>query len=473
MMLEGSLQRCRVFIDWFRLERFSDQTLDMFPQGILLTDKKTRVLGYNTRAKDILHLPDDIPNKRLTDVLNLGDLPELFKTNKNQLRDVECTITDADGSPAHLVVSLKTGVKDDVYGKTLMWIIGRQKDYHSHANRIAGYRARYTYDSIIGESEAMKRVMDTADIAAKSDANLLIFGESGTGKELFAQAIHNAGKRANGPFVAVNCGSIPKDMVETELFGQEGGIIGDRVIQGNPGKFELANGGTLFLDEVSNMSLETQAALLRILQTREAVRIGGVTPRKIDVRIIATTNTNLMAAVTQGTFRSDLYYRLNVLNLTIPPLRSRKDDILPLAQHIIRKNKSLAKTDITGFEVECKNALLAYRWPGNVRELENVIERAIHLGNGSVLKLTDLPYEVINAYLSDKYETMPQSVPQESAEIISPELQEYQQLKELLIKQHGHVKTIAVMLGMPVSTLYRKLNKYDLNPKDFKMWNSY
>ena len=222
----------------------------------------------------------------------------------------------------------------------------------------------------------MKETIEVARMAARSSSNVLIEGESGTGKELFAQAIHNASKRSAGPFVAVNCGAIPRELIASELFGYSEGAFTGAKKGGNPGKFELADGGTLFLDEIGDMPLEQQVALLRVIQEKSVSRIGSNQVIPVDVRIICATNKNLLELMQTGRFRQDLYYRLNVINLRILPLRERKEDIPVLFQHFLQQmnqeGNQLSQQDVI-------EHLLSYDWPGNVRELQNVVERFVHL----------------------------------------------------------------------------------------------
>ena len=229
---------------------------------------------------------------------------------------------------------------------------------------------------------------------ARTSTTVLITGESGTGKELVARAIHRHGPRREGPFVAVNPAAIVESLIESELFGHERGAF-TGAHQRKLGKFELAQGGTLFLDEIGTLRAELQAKLLRVLQEREIERVGGTRSIKIDVRVIAATNTNLKEAVSRGTFREDLYYRLNVVPILVPPLRERAQDVPLLAEHFLRRDTRDFNKRIEGLSPEAVAALQAYRWPGNVRELENVIERCVVLAEGPVIQLNDLPLDVL------------------------------------------------------------------------------
>jgi two-component system response regulator AtoC len=249
-------------------------------------------------------------------------------------------------------------------------------------------------DEIVGEHPVMERLHGLIAQVARTSTTVLITGESGTGKELVARAIHRHGSRREGPFVAVNPAAIVESLIESELFGHERGAF-TGAHQRKLGKFELAQGGTLFLDEIGTLRADLQAKLLRVLQEREIERVGGTRPIKIDVRVIAATNTNLKDAVSRGTFREDLYYRLNVVPIVVPPLRERAQDVPLLAEHFLRRDTRDFNKRIEGLSPEAVAALQAYRWPGNVRELENVIERCVVLSDGPVIQLYDLPLDVL------------------------------------------------------------------------------
>jgi two-component system response regulator AtoC len=249
-------------------------------------------------------------------------------------------------------------------------------------------------DEIVGEHPVMERLHGLIAQVARTSTTVLITGESGTGKELVARAIHRHGNRRDGPFVAINPAAIVESLIESELFGHERGAF-TGAHQRKLGKFELAQGGTLFLDEIGTLRADLQAKLLRVLQEREIERVGGTRSIKIDVRVIAATNTNLKDAVSRGTFREDLYYRLNVVPIVVPALRERAQDVPLLAEHFLRRDTRDFNKRIEGLSPEAVAALRAYRWPGNVRELENVIERCVVLADGPVIQLNDLPLDVL------------------------------------------------------------------------------
>ncbi len=250
------------------------------------------------------------------------------------------------------------------------------------------------FDDIVGRHEAMAQTYDLISHVAETTVTVLITGESGTGKELIARAIHRRGPRRSKPFVTVNGAAIPEHLLETELFGHEKGAFTSAYYK-KIGKFELATGGTLFLDEVGNLRLDLQAKLLRVLQEREFERVGGVKPIKVDVRIIAATNINLKRAVSGGLFREDLFYRLNVVHIHVPPLRERREDIPLLVEHFLKKYNQQFGKAVGRLSRAALTVLQSYEWPGNVRELENIIERSVALARGSVIHLEDLPLELV------------------------------------------------------------------------------
>ena len=263
------------------------------------------------------------------------------------------------------------------------------------ANQRQGY-PRYTFTDIIGTSRAIQQCIQQARQVAVTSSTVLLYGETGTGKELFAQSIHNASQRSGGPFVAINCGAIPASLVESQLFGYEAGAFTGARKEGQQGVFEQASGGTLFLDEISEMELEMQSRLLRVLQEREVVRIGGKKTIPVDVRIIASTNKDLWQMVVGGKFRQDLFYRLNVVDLRIPPLRERVEDIPLLVRHFIKEFRSHFGTFVRDISNEAMEYLMRYSWPGNVRELQNCIERTMNLVTNELIQPGDLPALIRN-----------------------------------------------------------------------------
>jgi two-component system response regulator HydG/two-component system response regulator AtoC len=266
-------------------------------------------------------------------------------------------------------------------------------------------KERHSFKNIIGKSHAMQEIFNLIETVSKSNSNILIIGESGTGKELVAKAIHYESLRANEPFIPIDCAALPEELLESELFGYEKGAFTGAYNQ-KIGQIELADGGTLFLDEIGELSINIQKKFLRFLQEREILRIGGKNRIKVDVRIIAATNRDLEAEVKNGTFREDLFYRLNVVTISIPPLRERKEDIPILARHFLEKFSSINNKVIMSIDPEAMSALMDYDWPGNVRELENIIERAVVLCTTDTITIKYLPKTIreTHSYLEKKDE---------------------------------------------------------------------
>jgi two-component system response regulator HydG len=310
---------------------------------------------------------------------------------------------------------------------------------------------------IIGRSPAMLATMETILQAAPSTATVLLMGESGTGKELLARAIHEQSPRISGPFIAVNCAALPESILESELFGYEKGAF-TGANQRKEGRIERAHGGTLFLDEVGEMSPSVQAKLLRVLQEGELERLGGNETINVDFRLVAATNRDLEAAIRDGGFREDLYYRLNVIGVNLPPLRDRPEDILLLAEFFARRFAEKNKKAVHGLTEEAREAFMRYRWPGNVRELENVIERAIVLTRGTTIDLKDLPSPV----QSGAGGAMREGIRREGAKIVIPvgtKLEDVERalIRETLKETHGDKSLAAQLLGIAARTIYRKL----------------
>ncbi|MEY2191797.1 sigma 54-interacting transcriptional regulator [Neobacillus sp. BF23-41] len=312
--------------------------------------------------------------------------------------------------------------------------------------------ARFTWDHLLTVDPYMDKLKKSAAKAAKGRSTILIRGESGTGKELFAQAIHNSSARNIGKFIVVNCAAIPEDLLESEFFGYDEGAFTGARQKGKLGKFDLANGGTLFLDEVGDMSLSLQAKLLRVLQEREFYRVGGTVRIQVDVRIIAATNRNLEEMVQEGLFREDLYYRLNVISLNVPPLRNRLYETDHLIGRFMIELNQILGTSITGIEDRARGAMLDYDWPGNVRELRNVMERAMTFAENGKIRLEDLPDYLVKQV----------SVVEPSLNVSLVENAELVAIKKALVQVQGNKVKAARLLGISRSGLYEKIKKYKL-----------
>jgi DNA-binding NtrC family response regulator len=324
-------------------------------------------------------------------------------------------------------------------------------------NQILKKQLKKTSDlkTIIGKSEEMESIFKLVDKVADTDSTILIYGESGTGKELIARAIHYRSQRSHGPFVSINCGALPENLLESELFGHvKGSFTG--AIKDKEGLFKVAQGGTFFLDEVGETSPTIQVKLLRVLQEREVIPVGGTNPIKVDVRLIAATNADLEKAIKNEAFRADLYYRLNVIPVHLPPLRRRRDDVPLLVNHFLQKyNENLDPAKQRGIEKDAMEVLVAYDWPGNVRELENVIERATILEETKNITIESLPEKL------RRRESSSQTLITDKAQVTLEEL-EREYLIKVLNDTNWQKKKASAILGINASTLYRKIQRYGL-----------
>ena len=315
------------------------------------------------------------------------------------------------------------------------------------------------YKEIIGKSDEIQQVFQLVDKVADTDSTILICGESGTGKELIAKAIHYRSGRSSQPFVSINCGALPESLLESELFGHvKGSFTG--AIKDKDGLFKVACGGTFFLDEVGETSPAIQVKLLRVLQEREIIPVGGTTPIKVDVRLVAATNADLERAVQEDSFRADLYYRLNVIPIVIPPLRDRRDDVELLVDHFLKiaSEKTCRKRTISK---ETMELLINYDWPGNVRELENIIERALILEEGDEITIDSLPDKIRN------HSQQRRKIVMEKAQMTLEEL-EREDLISVLEATGWQKKKASSILGINASTLYRKIQRYRLSPEKIR-----
>ncbi len=328
--------------------------------------------------------------------------------------------------------------------------------------KLLGMSSEYTFDSIIGNSDAISNLKAEALEYAQSRYNLLIVGESGTGKELFAQAVHNASSRKNGPFVAINCASLPDNLIESELFGYVSGAFTGASKNGQIGKFELADGGTLFLDEIGELPIQFQPKLLRALETGTITRIGSSTSKSVDVRVIAATNRNLPKMIQEGFFREDLYYRLQILNIIIPPLRERKEDILLLVNAFLTRTAEADAMQPPKLSPKAKNTLLQYDWPGNVRELRNVVYRLSLLSKGETISSEEVEDAIHSKGFRLNKKEIPVENPEERLEILRAEIDHsYEALiKEALFLSDNKKQKAAELLGVDRKTLYRMIKKY-------------
>jgi Nif-specific regulatory protein len=393
---------------------------------------------------------------------------EVLKYVTQHSRDSICMILTGYGTIKNAVEAVKLGafdyltkpIKMDEILITLKRALEFRDLKRENQNLKNQLKKKYKFENIIGDSEKMHQIFETIEKVADTDSTILILGESGTGKELIAKAIHYNSYRREGPFIPVNCAAIPSELLESELFGHEKGAF-TNAIRTRIGRFELANGGTVFLDEIGDMSPSLQSKLLRVLQERQFERIGGVKTVKIDIRIIAATHQDLKVAVEQGRFRQDLYYRLNVIPIRVPPLRERKSDIPLLVHHFLNHFNRSKKRKIQGIHNEALNRLMEYHWPGNVRELENIIERIVILTNNDSITVQDLPEKIQSLSLEEQTPLF--EIPEEGISLDNA-LNEFE--KRLILQalnKTGWIKNKAAqLLSLNRTTLIEKIKRQNL-----------
>jgi PAS domain S-box-containing protein len=429
-------------------------TVEAVSDGMIIVTDDYKIKLVNKSGEKILGAESD----RLID-LDIRNIlgTRIFKHTEAFLDRIDWVfIIDEKKIPCSVKVS-NINIGEKTKGMAISF--KEMKTVQHTVNLVYGNKATYTFEDIVTNSDTLKMAIKEAQKFARTKGCVLIEGESGTGKELFAHAIHNMSSRSKGPFVAINCASLPKDLFESELFGYEKGAFTGANKEGKIGKFELANEGTIFLDEIGELPLDFQAKLLRVLDDFTVTRIGGKWPKKIDVRIIAATNRNLLEEVKKKNFREDLYYRINVFRVYIPPLREREGDVFLLAQHFLSRLNKTNNTSKT-FSRKFLDCLNLYPWYGNVRELENTIERAFYLCEGNVITSECLPKEIFLGNKSKaKNEDLDFSSIRTTEEII---------LKNALAKTGGDVLKASEILDMSKSTIYRKLKLLDINPKEYR-----
>ena len=435
--------------------------MESISEGLICVNSKGTVMDINLFARRMLALKeeeiigksitcilDDIHESKLLDMIHNGkkyEEEELhFKSEKR--KRISCIVN---------VTPIKGQDSSEVEGT--VFTFRASKKVHSLVNKIVGAEAIYTFEDILGESKLTKEAIKIASIAANTDTTVLLLGESGVGKEMFAQAIHNESIRRKRPFVFLNCGAIPRDLVASELFGYVEGAFTGAKRGGHPGKFELADKGTIFLDEIGDMPLDAQVNLLRVLENKAVVRVGGHDVIPTDVRVIAATHKDLLREVEKGNFRSDLYYRLNVMPIQIPTLRERKEDIKIFIDYFVDKFSRRMGKEIQGVHHSFYKAMIRYDWPGNVRELQNVMELVMNMVGDKV----NIGYEDLPSYMrsGEFMKEQRQGVKNDAFDLAEVE-------KNTILKaiDHagGNIAMTARLLGIGRSTLYRKIEKYSM-----------
>lgn len=443
-----------------------NRILDCIQNFIVVTDADGYIMYLNKRYGKFLgvdsesqigrHVTDVIENSRMHIVAKTGK-PEIYKIGrlKGHNMVVHRVPMKKDGK---VIATVGQVIFKDVrdlreLADKLSLLKSKVKFYEQEL--ISLRSTRYTFDSIVGTSNPIISLKQEALQAALTDLPALISGESGTGKELFAQAIHHASARNIYPFIRINCASIPKDLLESELFGYEGGAFTGASSRGKPGKFELAHYGTIFLDEIGDLSLELQPKILRAIEEKEFERIGGSILIRTNFRIIAATNKNLEQMLDSGQFRHDLFYRLNVIPLPIPPLRERREDIIPTAHHLLHQIAQDSFLSEIKIDPKAEEALRNYTWPGNVRELLNVLERVVLSFEGDTIHLHDLP---LRLYHNKK---KPTGLPHCSLKVLHA-ITEKEAICQALVETNYNKARAADLLGVHRTVLYNKMKKYNL-----------
>ena len=449
--------------------------LNLIDEGIITFNQNGILKSITRQAKEILKLNTVQENSNILSYLSFQDSPPFLSEKFLNMRNEQISVVNKNGVHIKLIASCDKDYDSDLIVLTLY----KQKNMQALANKISGASAKFEFKDILGNSDEIKTIIDNASTAAKSDITVLILGESGTGKELFAQAIHTASARRKGPFIAVNCGALPRELIQSELFGYTEGAFTGAQRSGKLGKFELADGGTIFLDEIGDMPLVAQVNLLRLLQSHEISPLGANKVRTVDVRVIAATNRNLAELVKHQLFREDLYYRLNVFSLELPPLRRRgKNEILYLAEVFLKKHAPIygAKE----FTEEAREFLKNYSWPGNIRELENVIERAACISKTKDIEAKDLRIAPINTAavptVQSAFEdtmsalkTVNDTAAADNAALPQANTSdEYTTLINILNRFNGNITKASQTLGYSRAWFYLKFQEYNIDIKAFR-----
>jgi len=441
-------------------------TLEAITDGVVALDSSGHVASINAVAARILGVGTEQATR-----MGIAELPDLgfLKATLEQGEDFDSRVTRV--GPGEYLVNARAVRGDAGKVASVVATFTEMKRATSIAQKIVGTPARYSLGDIIGTSQAIRKRLQLAEAAARSDSSVLITGESGTGKEVLAQAIHNASARASGPFVGINCAAIPRELLESELFGYEGGAFTGAKRGGHPGKFELAEGGTILLDEIGDMPLEMQAKLLRVLQERRVQRIGGTRDIKLDARVIATTNRDLTEDVQRGRFRQDLFFRLKVIHIPLPALRERAQDIPLLVEHYLQLFAVRLGKKVGGVSAEVMEAFLSYSWPGNIRELENVLEGEVNLCPPSNELLDQIPEALGRSGIGRRLGVVGAAMAGGGtvvSGVTSLENAERELLLAALEEHNGSIPDVARALGVSRGTVYNKMKKFAINPEEFR-----
>ena len=446
--------------------QFYEAVLDNIYNGVMITDVEGRIIFFSKTYGKFLGIdPQQVIGKHCLEVVENSRMDVVAKTGIAEINQAH-RIMDQDMVVQRIPIK-KNGQVIAVFGQVMFKDV---RDVHTLARKLNVLESKielyekeletlrsskYTIDNIVGKSEGIVEVKNAALRAAMTNASVLLMGESGTGKELFAHAIHHASERRPYPFIRLNCAAIPKDLLEAELFGYEAGAFTGAGSKGKPGKFELAHRGSIFLDEISDLPLEMQPKLLRVLEEKEMERIGGNRLTRSDFRLIAATHENLEKYVEQGKFRKDLFYRLNVIPIQIPPLRERKEDIAPITEHLIQQlNKELG-THVLEIAPEVLQVFQNYYWPGNVRELANIVERILYTIDGDTIKIDHLPI------FFQSMEGRSSKIQVTKLKRLKDDMEKEMLLHAMHLTKNNKNKA-AKILGIHRTALYKKMKKFDI-----------
>ena len=445
-------------------KKFTETIIESIDAGILTSDLEGNIKTVNHHVADLFGFhPDKVRQMKIWELLDDWNKVKTAVTNKKTFVDVDVFV-NTRRKKQQFNLSAYPNFDGDQKLMSIVFVFVEVRKVRKLANKIMGHQAIYTFEKIIGQDKNFVRIIEYAKKIADSRSNVLIMGESGTGKELFAQAIHNYSSRHDELFVAINCGAIPRNLIESELFGYEGGAFTGAKSSGQPGKFEIADGGTIFLDEIGEMPLDMQTRLLRVIEEGIVIRIGSNKEIVVDARVIAATNKDLNEEVRKGNFRKDLYYRLNVLPIRLMPLRERKDDIPLLGHYFMERISRKLKKKSVNIDDETMKSLLEYEWPGNVRELENIIELMV---NTETIPdhLMKPQHEEEKSQLILNY-TASDSFPTNLEESLNLESIEKNHILKVLNLYEGNITLCAKTLGIGRNTLYRKMGHYGIKCSD-------
>lgn len=426
-------------------------TLEALRDGVITFDENKLVTQVNRQAATLLGR-SNLLGQPVARILKDEAVRQALESN-NRFLDQEVFIQSRGiGGDKHVYVSVLP-IKVDGSPAGGVIVLKDARELQGLAYSVTEQKENRSFDEIIGSSKAIRDLKDRAMRISFGNSTVLVTGESGTGKDLLARAIHSASPRCDGPFVAVNCSAIPESLLESELFGYAPGAFTGADRKGKPGKIELADKGTLLLDEIGDMPLHLQAKLLRVLQDHTIIRLGSNRERVVDIRVIATTNRDIEKMMREKEFREDLYFRLSVIPLRIPPLRERREDILPLLRHCLDRYTRITRKTVNGFAEEVLDLFLSYDWPGNVRELQNAIEYGINMEEGQIISMSSVPPRIVRwGAVKDEVFSMP------LREIAaSSEEEAVRQAMAEAGPGNGQVERAAKLLGISRATMYRKL----------------